>query len=321
MNETLPRRTTMRGDNWRKAKTSEAQNLILQQKDVILYIVTTLCKKSFRGEDLEKALHLHSLKVKASTCCHVSRQSVSMWQVLQANLKNTGSTRESQVLTWEERSMDSGCCSVQRASRNRELCVVQKILEICLSENACLGKPRSTNNRSFIPSNVDSRWKSDNAKGMKGGHKEGAQKQKLRKVHFFSLMYIHRVQMSEYTPENVRESNLKCGNYEIENWDNHYRIGWRLSSMKTCENEFKITSSTRTIIEYFGMSHMTTYKSWIMDYGSLLREKEENFDNLCCESSMPTVEYLQYGSQDSNNVKTKMNLQACIGKPLLSRCR
>ena len=27
----------------------------------------------------------------------------------------------------------------------------------------------------------------------------------------------------------------------------------------------------------------------------------------------------EYGSQDSNNVETKMNLQACIGKPLLSR--
>ena len=32
-------------------------------------------------------------------------------------------------------------------------------------------------------------------------------------------------------------------------------------------------------------------KSWILDYGSSLREKEENFDNLCCESSQPTMEY------------------------------
>ena len=28
-----------------------------------------------------------------------------------------------------------------------------------------------------------------------------------------------------------------------------------------------------------------------MNYGSLLREKEENFDKLFCESSQPTVEY------------------------------
>ena len=36
---------------------------------------------------------------------------------------------------------------------------------------------------------------------------------------------------------------------------------------------------------------MNLDKSWAMDYGSSLREKEENFDNLCCESSQPTVEY------------------------------
>ena len=44
--------------------------------------------------------------------------------------------------------------------------------------DACLGKPRSTNKRSFIPSNVDTRCKGDNGKGMKGGHKEGTQKTK-----------------------------------------------------------------------------------------------------------------------------------------------
>ena len=30
-------------------------------------------------------------------------------------------------------------------------------------------------------------------------------------------------------------------------------------------------------------------KSWIMNHGSSLREKEENFDNLCYESSQPAV--------------------------------
>ena len=53
----------------------------------------------------------------------------------------------------------------------------------------------------------------------------------------------------------------------------------------------KSSSSTSTIIEYFGTSYMNFDKSWIMNCGSSLREKEENFDNLCCESSLPTVEY------------------------------
>ena len=34
--------------------------------------------------------------------------------------------------------------------------------------------------------------------------------------------------------------------------------------------------------------------------------KEENFDNMFFESSKPTVEYHEYGSQDSNNVETKV---------------
>ena len=52
----------------------------------------------------------------------------------------------------------------------------------------------------------------------------------------------------------------------------------------------KSSSSTSTIIEYSGMFDMNFYKSRVMDYGSSSREKEENFDNLCCESFKPTVE-------------------------------
>ena len=46
---------------------------------------------------------------------------------------------------------------------------------------------------------------------MKGGHKEGTQKQKARKVHFAALMDIRHIQKYEYILENVRENNLKCG--------------------------------------------------------------------------------------------------------------
>ena len=77
---------------------------------------------------------------------------------------------------------------------------------------------------------------------MKGGHKEGTQKQKVRKVHFDALMDIRYIQKYEYIPGNVRKSNLKCGNYQAQhelpekideagiraensNWDNHYQSG------------------------------------------------------------------------------------------------
>ena len=49
---------------------------------------------------------------------------------------------------------------------------------------------------------------------MKGGHEEGTQKQNVSKVHFAALMGIRQIQKCEYIPENVRKSNLKCGNYQ-----------------------------------------------------------------------------------------------------------
>ena len=59
----------------------------------------------------------------------------------------------------------------------------------------------------------------------------------------------------------------------------------------------KSSSSTSTIIEYFlKILYMHPDKSWSMNYGSSLREKEENFDNLCFESSKPTVEYHEQGA-------------------------
>ena len=90
----------------------------------------------------------------------------------------------------------------------------------------------------------------------------------------------------------------------------------RCDQRKVARMNSKSSSRTSTIIEYFRTSCMNSDMSWVVDYSSSLREKEENFDNLCYESSQPTVEYHEEGSQDSNNVETQMNLQACIGKPL-----
>ena len=46
---------------------------------------------------------------------------------------------------------------------------------------------------------------------MKGGHKEGTQKQNVRKVYFAALIDIRHIQKYEYIPENVSKINLKCG--------------------------------------------------------------------------------------------------------------
>ena len=77
--------------------------------------------------------------------------------------------------------------------------------------------------------------------------------------------------------------------------------------MRSCENEFNI------ILQY-KYHHLNTpdnfqmnfEDSWIVNYGSKLRKKEDNFDKMYFESSKPTVEYHEYGSHDSNNVETKV---------------
>ena len=75
--------------------------LILQGNDGLPYSITTLRTNSFLWKDLKKSLHLICLKVKASTCCLVSRHSVSVRQNSSSKPENPGSTRYSQMRTWE----------------------------------------------------------------------------------------------------------------------------------------------------------------------------------------------------------------------------
>ena len=145
-----------------------------------------------------------------------SRGTAYLWDKnLQVNLKIG---RVQHTLKWEHGKRDvwtPNVFSVQRPSRNRELRMVQKIFKLSLRD-ACLGKPRSTNKRSFNTSNVGSRCKGDNGKGMKGGHKEGTKKQEVREVHYIALIDVRHNQKYEYIPENSRKSNLKCGNDQAQ---------------------------------------------------------------------------------------------------------
>ena len=106
--------------------------------------------------------------------------------------------------------MNSECGSGQRTS-GIESDVWFRRLWRSVSQRRKPRETESVRNRSFTPSNVDSKCKGDKGTGMKGGHKEGTQKQKVRKVHFVALMDIHQIQKYEYIPGNVGKSNLKCG--------------------------------------------------------------------------------------------------------------
>ena len=125
--------------------------LILHGKDGTLCSFTTLRKNSFRWEDPEEALHVVS-----------SRGTVYLWDKnYSRNPKNPGRKKyELRMLFW---SSNFG---------NRELRMVQKTLEICLSETHASGH-REVWITDLSHQKVDSRWKGDNAKGMKAGLKEG----------------------------------------------------------------------------------------------------------------------------------------------------
>ena len=63
-----------------------------------------------------------------------SRGTAYLWDKSSSKPTIHGSTRYSQMRTKEERSTNSERCFVQRTSKNRELCMVHKTLEICLAE-------------------------------------------------------------------------------------------------------------------------------------------------------------------------------------------
>ena len=155
------------------------------------------------------------LKVKASTCCLVSRKP-----------QKTG---EYKTLKWEPGKKEVWTPNVVLISELRESRVTygsEDSGDLSLRD-ACVGKPRRTNKISFTPSNVDSRWKGDDGKGMKG-----SKKQKIRKVIICCIdghsphlkVRVHPEECYEgnlkcghkyeYIPENVRKSYFKCGNYE-----------------------------------------------------------------------------------------------------------
>ena len=54
------------------------------------------------------------------------------------------------------------------------------------------------------------------------------------------------------------------------------------------------------------MKFTVTNNSDIVNYSSSLRTKEQNLSDVCLESSKPAVVNHEQGSQDSNNVKTKV---------------
>ena len=187
--------------------------------------------------------------------------------------------------------------------------------------DACLGKPRSMNKRSFISSNVDSRWKGDNGKGLKGGHKEGTQKQKVRKLHCAALMHIRHLQKYEYIPENVRKSNSSVEFMEIEIGTIIDEVvdGWH--QWKVARMNSKPSSSTSTITEYFGTFFLwiLIIRGWWVTVQNCARRKRIS---IIGASNLPSLQWniTSQVHRIRTTLKRRSDLLACTGKPSPSRC-
>ena len=102
---------TMREEDWRsqniwgKKKTNSIK-LMLQERTEFCSLLK-LCAWIRSYEKISRKLFTEfSLKVKASTCCLVSRHSESVRQNSSSKPKNQGSTRYSQERTWEEKKYE-----------------------------------------------------------------------------------------------------------------------------------------------------------------------------------------------------------------------
>ena len=285
-----------------------------------------------------------------------------LWgKILRVTLK-PGEYEIFQVRTWEERSTNSRCCSAQRISSvhtnavsvhtnkiwilgNRELRMVQTILETCLSETLASGTRKVwikdlSPQAMLIPdakTTMEKEWKKVVKKALKkdkespfcriGGHP-------LIQKFVYTLWESSKEQYYFFTWEII----LGSMNLYVK-----ICCYWWFSHRKTVIE--KLTSRGRSIIslpksswerstkkeyilrlwpirlqEDFKNYHPVQVPSlniserliWILTLRGWwitvqrLRKKEENFDNLCFESAKPTVEYHESGSQDSNNFETKV---------------
>ena len=286
-----------------------------------------------------------------------------LWdKILRVTLK-PGEYEISQVRTWEERSTNSRCCSAQRISGvhtnavsvhtnkiwilgNRELRMVQTILETCLSETLASGNRKVwikdlSHQEMLIPdakATMEKEWKKVIKKALKkdkespfcriDGHPL-IQKfvytlwESSKEHYYFFTWEIILGSMNLYVSKDllllmilaqktVIEKLMSCGRSIISlpksSWERSTKKEyilrlWPIRLQEKFKNYHPVQVPSLNISER--LIWILTIRGWWRTVQKL-RKKEENFDNLCFESSKPTVEYHEYGSQDSNNFETKV---------------
>ena len=81
----------------------------------------------------------------------------------------------------------------------------------------------------------------------------------MRRAHFVALMDIRHVQRYEYFPQNVRESNLKCGNYEsldCDSWMRHVEKTFEILIFKYVSFDTMLDVTVKKREQRIGMLHV-----------------------------------------------------------------
>ena len=255
--------------------------LILQEKDRIQFSIYNLATNSFQWKDLKECYSPNFLfKVKAGACCLVSRHSASLGHNSSSNPK-TRRVRDS--LKCEPGKKEVQTPDVGLLSESR---VYTRMREGVHPKKNGYWEPRVTNSldnsplccidgHPFIQKFLYTPWESSKEQN-----------------HFLTweiILGLMNLYMSKEFLLLRILARRKIRNREAhEPWQKHHFIA---------EELMRNVPSWNTP-DYF---RMIFHSSWMVNYGSKLRKKEKNFDNICFESSKPTVEDHEYVSQDSNN--------------------
>ena len=220
LNETPPRRSIRCGRRIGEAKTSEAKNQFNYvdiagkgRTNVLYYNFAHEFVSMTRSQESSSTNFIWRWKQ-----AHVvsSRGTAYLWDKnSSSNPQILGSTRYSQVVTWEERSMNSECGSDQRTSGIESYVCFRRLWISVFSETHISGTREVqakdlSSQAMLIPdekATVEKEWKEVRKKAHK--------KQKVRKVHCVALMDIRYILKYKYIPENVRKSNLDWHQWKV----------------------------------------------------------------------------------------------------------
>ena len=211
---------TVQGEDWTKAKKSEAKSnpivLILQERTEFCTLSQLYARIRSDEKIQKKALHLTFFEGESKPMLsRLVAQRNCETKIIQVNLKIQG---VEEILKWELENKEVWTLNVVLISELRgiESYVWFRRLWRSVSQRRMPRETETHKQNIFHTKQCWSDAKATMEKEWKEVVKKAHKKRKVRKVHFVALMDTRHIQKYEYILENVRESNLKCGNPQAQ---------------------------------------------------------------------------------------------------------